>query len=208
MDKKSRSDTLLSRWVSARGRAKSCWKSKARRRTTCSPNFFTAAVELPTWWTRLQTSKCFCAYLYSRFGPVAWDQTLPGRMSGFGTTTQIRYRSLELSNWRIPDYGISKLVERMVGGRQGWQKFSWCSGKPSHQADKVACRKYPTLISPRAFPLQRGPTHGDQKQLTDYYFWELDQFSAKLPYICERHQIDIGCIQVTWAQRTDFANSV
>ena len=120
MDVKSRSDTLLSRWVSARGRAKSCWKSKARRRTTCSPNFFTAAVELPTWWTRLQASKCFCAYLYSRFGPVGWDQTLPGRMSGFGITTQIRYRSLELSNWRIPDYGISKLVERMVGGRQGW----------------------------------------------------------------------------------------
>ena len=46
----------------------------------------------------------------------------------------------------------------------------------------------------RAFPLDR--THQDRKQLTDYYFWELDQFSAELPYICERHQTDIGCIQV------------
>ena len=52
-------------------------------------------------------------------------------------------------------------------------------------------------VSPlRAFPLQRGPAHQDRKQLTDYYFWELDQFSAELPYICERHQTDIGCIQV------------
>ena len=46
----------------------------------------------------------------------------------------------------------------------------------------------------RAFPLQRGR---NKTQLTDYYFWELDQFSAELPYICETHQINIGCIQVT-----------
>ena len=45
----------------------------------------------------------------------------------------------------------------------------------------------------RAFPLQRGR---NKTQLTDYYFWELDQFSAELPYICETHQINIGCIQV------------
>ena len=32
-----------------------------------------------------------------RSGRVELDQTLPGRMSGFGITTQIRYRSLELS---------------------------------------------------------------------------------------------------------------
>ena len=44
--------------------------------------------------------------------------------------------------------------------------------------------------------MQRGPTQQDRKQLTDYYFWELDQFSAELPYICERHQTDIGCIEV------------
>ena len=52
------------------------------------------------------------------------------------------------------------------------------------------------ICPPRAFPLQRGSAQQERKQLTDYYFWELDQFSAELPYICERHQINIGCIEV------------
>ena len=46
----------------------------------------------------------------------------------------------------------------------------------------------------RAFPLKR--TKPNATQLTDYYFWQLEQFSTNLPYICERRQLDIGCIEV------------
>jgi hypothetical protein len=31
--------------------------------------------------------------------------------------------------------------------------------------------------------------------LTDYYFWTLENFDRKLTYICERPQLDIGCIE-------------
>ena len=31
-------------------------------------------------------------------------------------------------------------------------------------------------------------------QLTDYYFWLLEEFSQKLTYVCERPKDDIGCI--------------
>ena len=32
-------------------------------------------------------------------------------------------------------------------------------------------------------------------RLTDYYFWSLENFDKKLTYICERPQLDIGCIE-------------
>jgi hypothetical protein len=46
----------------------------------------------------------------------------------------------------------------------------------------------------RAFSLNR--THS-AKQLTDYYFWQLEQFSTRLPYICEKNKLDIGCIEAS-----------
>ena len=33
-----------------------------------------------------------------------------------------------------------------------------------------------------------------KKQLTDYYFWNLDSLETKMSYICENRQIDIGCV--------------
>jgi hypothetical protein len=34
-----------------------------------------------------------------------------------------------------------------------------------------------------------------EDKLTDYYFWTLENFDRKLTYICERPQLDIGCIE-------------
>ncbi len=33
------------------------------------------------------------------------------------------------------------------------------------------------------------------EKLTDYYFWSLEDFDRKLTYICERPQLDIGCVE-------------
>ena len=45
----------------------------------------------------------------------------------------------------------------------------------------------------RQFPLRTGTAK--KNQLTDYYFWNLESFDTKLSYICERPQIDIGCME-------------
>ena len=46
----------------------------------------------------------------------------------------------------------------------------------------------------RRFPLME-KYNKKVDRLTDYYFWALENFDRKLTYICERAQLDIGCIE-------------
>ena len=45
----------------------------------------------------------------------------------------------------------------------------------------------------REYPFRKGLNK--KKQLTDYYFWNLDSFGSKLSYVCERPSINIGCVE-------------
>ena len=45
----------------------------------------------------------------------------------------------------------------------------------------------------RSFPFKQSRKKKKNKEFTDYYFWALEEFSTKLPFICERRQLDIGC---------------
>ena len=49
----------------------------------------------------------------------------------------------------------------------------------------------------RVFPYTpQGGRRSQTEQKTDYYFWNLADFSSELSFICERKQLDIGCIEV------------
>ena len=45
----------------------------------------------------------------------------------------------------------------------------------------------------RKFKYQKAHQSYDER-LIDYYFWALENLNTKLPFICERAQKDIGCI--------------
>ena len=50
----------------------------------------------------------------------------------------------------------------------------------------------------RVFPYSpQGGRRKQKSQKTDYYFWNLADFSSELSFICERRQMDIGCVQGT-----------
>ncbi len=44
------------------------------------------------------------------------------------------------------------------------------------------------------------------ERLTDYYFWMLEDFRTKLPFVCESRQKSIGCIVGNGETYKGFAN--
>ena len=76
--------------------------------------------------------------------------------------------------------------------RNFWK--GWTGGD---RIDRASLQSNQAIKLSRVFP--RTPQRGgrrEKQQRIDYYFWNLADFSSELSYICERRQLDIGCIEV------------
>ena len=83
-------------------------------------------------------------------------------------------------------------TEKVMNYRNFWK--GWTGGD---RIDRATLHSNQGIKLSRAFPYNPRGVRGTQKQqATDYYFWNLEDFSQQLGFICEKRQQDIGCVEV------------
>ena len=83
-------------------------------------------------------------------------------------------------------------TEKVMNYRNFWK--GWTGGD---RIDRATLHSNQGIKLSRAFPYNPRGGRGTQKQqATDYYFWNLEDFSQQLGFICEKRQQDIGCVEV------------
>ena len=83
-------------------------------------------------------------------------------------------------------------TEKVMSYRNFWK--GWTGGD---RIDRARLQGNQGIKLSRVFPYTpQGGRRSQTEQKTDYYFWNLADFSSELSFICERKQLDIGCIEV------------
>jgi len=82
-------------------------------------------------------------------------------------------------------------TDKVMDYRNFWK--GWSGGD---RLDRATLKYSKAIKLSRTFPFgQSRKKKKNKQQFTDYYFWALEDFSTKLPFICERRQLDIGCTE-------------